>query len=309
LGGLAPSIKVHFERIKNVTQQNSEEDKIMKKTILVMGGTGMLGQPVSRRLKKDGFQVRIMTRDRQKARKTFDDSFEIISGDPMDTGCLEQALQGCHGVHISLPSEVEQPVAETVAKMAARHGIERISYVSGATVAEKNRWFPMVNRKFLAEQAIREAGVPYTIFCPTWFMETLPLFVVQGRASVLGKQPQPYHWVAAEDYARMVSTAFRLDVAANQRFVVHGPEAIRMHEALSRYCAVFQPDIKKVSTMPFWLVKLLATLTRNQELKDAGEMMAYFEKVGEGRQPATITGILDAPTTTLNTWLDKRLNK
>ena len=224
----------------------------------------------------------------------------------MDSSCLEEALHGCYGVHISLPSEVEQLVAETVAEVASRHGVERISYISGRTVAEENRWSPMINRKFLAEQAIREAGIPYTIFCPTWFMESLPLFVVQGRASVLGKQPYPYHWVAAEDYARMVSTAYGLDAAANQRFMVQGPEAIRMDEALQRYCAVFHPDIKKVSTMPIWLVKLLATLTGNQELKGAGEMMAYFEKVGEGRQPAIVNGLLGAPTTTLDMWLENR---
>lgn len=278
----------------------------MQKTIVVIGGTGMLGQSVTRCLKEDGFGVRIMTRDRQKATQAFDDSFEIIAGNPMDTHCLEEALQGCYGVHISLPSEVEQPVAETVAKVAARHSIERISYISGATVAEENRWFPVINRKFLAEQAIREAGIPYTIFCPTWFMESLPLFVVKGRASVLGKQPTPYHWVAAEDYARMVSTAFRLGAAANQRFIVHGPEAIRMDEALRRYCGVFHPEIKQVSTMPIWLVKLLAALTRDKGLKAAGEMMAYFDKVGEGSNPASLNGILDAPTTTLDIWLERR---
>jgi nucleoside-diphosphate-sugar epimerase len=52
----------------------------MKKIILVIGGTGMLGQPVSLCLKEAGFQVRMMTRDRQKASKIFDDSFEIFAG-------------------------------------------------------------------------------------------------------------------------------------------------------------------------------------------------------------------------------------
>jgi uncharacterized protein YbjT (DUF2867 family) len=267
----------------------------------------MVGQPVSRRLKEDGFRVRIMTRDGQKARMMFDDSFEIMTGDPRNTSSLEEALHGCYGVHISLPSEVERPVAKTVAKVAAKHGVERISFISGATVAEENRWFPMINRKFMAEQAIRESGVPYAFFCPTWLMESLPLFVVKGRASVLGKQAYPYHWVAAEDLARMVSTAFGLAEAANQRFFVLGPEAIRMHEALRRYCAVFHPDIKKVASMPFWLVKLLATITSNQGLKGAGELMSYFEKVGESsNNPAKDNGILGAPTMTLDSWLQKR---
>lgn len=278
----------------------------MEKVILVIGGTGMLGQPVSRCLKEAGFQVRIMTRDIEKGRKMFGDSFEMVAGDPMDTSCLEKALNGCYGVHISLPTEAEQQVAETVAKVASRHGVERISYISGASVAEENRWFPMVNWKFLAEKAIREAGLPYTILCPTWVMDILPRFVNQGRASVLGKQPHPYHWVAADDIARMVSTAYGLGEAANGRLIVHGPEAISMHEALRRYCAVFHPDIKDVSSMPFWLVKLLAIVTGNRELKGAGELMAYFEKVGEGNNLPQVDGVLGAPSTTLDMWLQQR---
>jgi uncharacterized protein YbjT (DUF2867 family) len=278
----------------------------MQKTIVVIGGTGLLGLPVARCLKEAGFGVRILTRDRQKAAKLFDGSFEIITGNPMDANCLEEALRGCYGVHINLPTEAEQPVAETVAKVAARLGVERLTYISGATVAEENRWFPLVNRKFLAEQAIRASGVSYTIFCPTWFMEILPQFVVKGRASVLGKQPCPYHWIAAEDYARMVAAAFGPDATANQRLVVHGPEAIRMDEALRRYCAAIHPDIKQVSTMPIWLVKLLAILMRDKDLKAAGELMAYFDKVGEGHHPASLNNMLPAPTTTLGKWLETR---
>lgn len=162
----------------------------------------------------------------------------------------------------------------------------------------------MVNRKFLAEQAIRKSGVPYVILCPTWVLDGLPLFVNQGRASVLGKQPHPYHWVAAEDIARMVATAYQLEEAANQRFIVHGPEAISMQDALKRYCAVFHPEIKEISSMPFWLVELLATLTRNPGLKGAGEMMSYFEKVGEWKNRPQANCVLGVPKITLDQWLE-----
>ena len=160
---------------------------MMQKIILVLGATGTLGKPVSCALKEAGFRVRIMTRDLQKARKVFDNSFEMVAGDPMDPACLEEALDGCYGVHISLPTEVEQQVAELVAKLAPSHGIERITYISGATVAEEHRWFPMIDRKFLAEKAIQESGIPYTIFAPTWVMDGLPMFVNQGKAFVIGK--------------------------------------------------------------------------------------------------------------------------
>jgi uncharacterized protein YbjT (DUF2867 family) len=246
-----------------------------------------------------------MTRDLQKARKVFDNSFEMIAGDPMDRSCLEEALAGCYGVHISLPNQIEQQVAEAVAALAPNHGIKRITYISGATVAAEHRWFPMVDRKFLAEKAIQESGVPYTIFAPTWVMDGLPLFINQGKAFVFGKQPYPYHWVSGDDIARMVSTAYCLDEAANKRFILHGPEGIRLPEALRRYCAVAHPEIKSISSMPFWLVNLMGTITGNRELKGAGEMMEYFEKVGEDSSLAKLDGILDAPEMTLDTWLQK----
>lgn len=281
----------------------------MKKTILVIGATGTLGVPVAHFLKNYGYGVRIMTRDLQKAQKVFDNSFERITGDPTDPSCLEKALEGCSGVHISLPTDVELQAVEAVVKVASTDGVERISYISGATVAEENCWFPMINRKYLAEKAIRESGIRYTIFCPTWIMESLPMFVNQGRAAVLGKQPCPYHWVAVGDIARMIATSYGLAESVNRRFIVHGPEAIRMDEALKRYCAAFHPEIKEVSSMPLWLVKLLAALTNNHGLKGAGELMSYFEKVGEGSNIPELDGVLGAPTNTLDAWLqDKRAN-
>lgn len=276
----------------------------MEKVILVLGATGLLGRPVCDALKEAGYQVRIMTRDLLKAQKLLDASFEMVAGDPGNSECLERAMDGCFGVHISLPTEVEQRAAENVAKAASRQGIKRISYISGATVAEENRWYAMIDRKYLAEKALRESGVPSTIFCPTWVMEGLELFIHQGKAFVFGKQPYPYHWVAAEDIARMVVLAYGLGEAANGRFIVHGPEAIGIQEALQRYCMAVHPEIKEVSSMPLWLVKMMAGVTNNHALKGGGEMMSYFEKTGEGNFSPQRNCILGKPKLTLDRWVE-----
>ena len=39
---------------------------------------------IASRLKEDGFLVRILTRDGQKAKSLFGDAFEIVTGDPLD---------------------------------------------------------------------------------------------------------------------------------------------------------------------------------------------------------------------------------
>ena len=43
----------------------------MDKQILVIGGTGMLGDSVTRQLREDGFKVRVMARDLEKAQARF----------------------------------------------------------------------------------------------------------------------------------------------------------------------------------------------------------------------------------------------
>jgi len=281
----------------------------MQKRILVLGGTGMLGKPVVQQLQEDGFQVRVLARDAEKAGAQFGESVEIIQGDVTDTDRLESALEGCYGVHISVGGEVDQVSAENVAALAPKLGVQQITYISGATVAEENRWFPMVAQKLDAEKAIQTCGVSYTIFCPTWPMEQLPRFARDGKPSLMGAQPLPVHFFAAEDLARMISKAYQLEEAKNKRFYVYGPEAMTMKTALERYCAVFHPEVEKISVMPLWLAKLLGTLTGNEMLKFASGLMSYFDKTAEAGDSTEANAILGAPETTLDAWMESLKSK
>ncbi len=294
----------------------------MEPRILVLGGTGLLGEPVVRRLRADGLPVRLLTRDLGKASQPFgsaddatlrpapdappDAALEVMEGDAMDPADLRQGLKGCRSVHISIAGPAERVSVELVASLAPEFGLSRIGYVSGSTVDERNRWFPMVEQKLLSEHALRHSGVPWTIFRPTWPFETLARFVRDGRAAMIGKHPTPYHWFAADDFARMVSAAYQSEATAGKCLFIHGPQAIRMHEALDRYRAALHPDIASVSTMPTWLGKLIGTLTRNPMLKFASELMAYFDRVGELGDPTEADRLLGAPTTTLDEWLAAR---
>ena len=282
----------------------------MQRTVLVMGSTGKLGEPVARRLKENGFRVRILTRDKDKAGKLFDQSFEIIVGDVLETKDLEKALDSCYGVHISVvPPMIEPPVVEKVVAMASPKGLERITYVSGTNNFEKNTWHDIPRLKLAAEKIIRNSGIPYTIFCPTAAMENLAVYIRGKRASVIGKQPHPLHWYAADDFGRMVAASYHKEEALGKRFFVHGPEGITTHEALRRYCTVFHPEIKKISTIPFWLARIIATISGNKRMKMAIMATSLYEKAGEGGDPAEANRILGAPTITLDEWLQRRKSK
>jgi NADH dehydrogenase len=137
-------------------------------------------------------------------------------------------------------------------------------------------------------------------------MEQLPRFARGGKPSLIGKQPTPLHWFAAHDMARMVSTAYQREAAADKRLFVYGPEAITMKAALERYCQALHPDGAAVSIMPLWLAKLMGTLTGNEFLKFAAALMAYFDKIGEMGDPTEANEILGAPETTLDAWIAQR---
>jgi NADH dehydrogenase len=266
----------------------------------------MLGAPVARRLQADGFAVRVMARDSGKARDMLGEGFDVVAGDVTDLGSLEAALEGCEGAHISVGGPVDQISAENVAALAPRLGLERLIYLSGSTVAEQNRWFPTIEQKLRAEEALQDCGVPYTILCPTWPMEQLPRFVMGGRAAIWGQQPTPIHWFAAEDLAAMVSNAFQRPETANKRLYVHGPEAIRMHHALERYCQAFHPEIEAVAIVPIDAARGMAAASGNEMLQYFAELMAYFDQAGELGDPAEANQLLGAPTTTLETWIQQR---
>jgi uncharacterized protein YbjT (DUF2867 family) len=274
--------------------------------ILILGGTGLLGVPVARRLQADGFAVRLLARDPDKARALFDDSFEVVAGDVTDVASLEKALADCDGVHISIAGPAELPAAQNVAALAPRLGLGRITYISGATAFEQNRWFPMTAAKLAAEEAFRACGVPFTLFCPTWPMEMLPRYARGGQPLMIGDQPLPVHWFAADDMARMISDAYQQPEAANKKLFVYGPEVITTVEALERYCRVFHPQVESVALMPIEAARGMAASTGNQMLGFFAELMAYFEKVGEPGDPAEANELLGAPATTLDAWLEQR---
>ncbi|MFN2224294.1 MAG: SDR family oxidoreductase [Candidatus Promineifilaceae bacterium] len=271
--------------------------------ILVLGGTGMLGEPVVRHMLANGMQVRLLARDPEKARAMFGETLEIVPGDATDPVAVEEALSGCDGVHISVGGPAERIAAENAATLASKHKLQRLTYISGATAFEQNRWFPMTEQKLEAEKAIRESGVPFTLFCPTWPMEQLPRFARGGQPLLVGDQPPPFHWFAADDFGRMVAAAYQNPDSAGKKLFVHGPEAMPMNEALSRYCRVFHPEVESVPLMPIEAARATAKSSGNQMLGFFAELMAYFEQVGEMGDPGEANQLLGAPATTLEDWL------
>jgi uncharacterized protein YbjT (DUF2867 family) len=269
--------------------------------ILVIGASGMLAKPVVQQLDKKGFQLRLFSRNVNPS--MFINDYDIVKGDLFNPEDLNSAMEGCDAVHISISKVDERKATEAIVKVAKERSIKIISMVSGCTVAEENRWFPFIDNKFQAEQMIKQSGIPYLIFRPTWFFESLELLIRDGKATLLGEQPNSYHWVAADDFARMVTEAYSKPEALNKVFYIYGPETYLMKDLLEKYCKSNYPEIKKVSVAPIPLLKVIATLTGNKELKEACKLFAYFQKVKEPEISSETNDILGKAEFNFERWL------
>ena len=279
----------------------------MERTILVIGGTGKyLGLPVSRNLKASGFQVRIMTRRLGKARESFDESYDIVAGDVLDTLSLKRAMEGCYGVHINLSDDVNLQGVKNIVPIAVDQGIQRISYTEGIMAVEDNISHSSIKLTLDAEKIIRDSGIPFIIFCPSFIMETLEWSIEGKRAGLLGKNLPPAHMIAGDDYGRMVAAGYKTDDAVNKKLFIYGPEAVPLLDALKKYCAALHPEVTKVSTMPFWMANFMAAVMRKKELKSASEAFSLYQKVGECGDREEANRILGAPKTTFDEWLKEK---
>lgn len=87
--------------------EHRTEGTRMVQRILLIGATGLLGEPVARGLEDAGFSVRVMSRNISRARAKFSEPFEIVEGDALMRADVEEVLTGCDAVHISIDHDRE----------------------------------------------------------------------------------------------------------------------------------------------------------------------------------------------------------
>ncbi|HEY7215696.1 MAG TPA: NmrA family NAD(P)-binding protein [Thermoanaerobaculia bacterium] len=284
----------------------------MPKTILVVGATGNHGPVVARRLSDDGFDVRVLTRRREKALGKLGDRFPIFQGDIFDDGALQAALAGCWGVHVNLRGwwkdkshdRIEHRGTANVVRAAKEAGVERLTYLSCLHARpEYAAELPSLKAKVDAEAAVRAGGIPYAIFAPSFFMENTYHLQPGKRLFVPEIPGRKFHYIAGDDYARLVSKVFQMPEAPNRRFELYGPEAITQEEAVRRYCAQVRPETR-IHFIPVWVGDLYCRLIRHKNRQYAMRVVRFYKRVGEPGGPETADRSLGTPGTTYQSWCE-----
>jgi len=269
--------------------------------VLIIGASGLLAGPVIRKMDEAGFELRLFSRNVHPG--MFVEEYEIVNGDVFQPEDLAPAMKDCDAVHISISVDQEDQAVQQILEAAKAAGIRLVSMVSGATVSEENRWFSFTDKKFRAEQMVMHSGIPYLIFRPTWFFESLERMVRNGKAMVPGRQIHPYHWLASDDFASRVVRAFSNKKYYNGAYYVYGPETYTMKEVLEKYCGACYPEIKKVAETPLSILRFIAWITRNKQLSFATKLFGYFSKVQEPEITDGQRYLLGKPELDFDAWV------
>ncbi|MGQ9573359.1 MAG: complex I NDUFA9 subunit family protein [Dehalococcoidia bacterium] len=224
--------------------------------ILVAGGTGFVGGGIVRELARRGKPVAVLSRSAGKAAARFPGlNVEYRQGDVTDPASLATAVQGTEVVIgcVQFPNspienrrrghtfeEVDAIGTERLVAAAKAAGVQRYIYLSGAGAAAdaKYHWF---RAKWRAETAVRESGITYVIFRPSWvygpedrslnrfltMSRFLPFVPVIGDGSKQRLQP-----VFIDDLAWAVAEAVENRAADNKVFEIGGPEVLTMSEII-----------------------------------------------------------------------------
>jgi nucleoside-diphosphate-sugar epimerase len=220
--------------------------------ILVAGGTGFLGRAIVAALRREGHQVRVLSRGTRGNPWVHDRGVTLVEGDVREAATLDAAVTGCDTVVVAVqfpghPVEVakkgltydefDRKGTENLVAAAKKAGVARLVYLSGAGAGQgrTEEWFVAKDR---AEAAVTGSGIAYTIFRPSWvygprdrslnrlafFARVLPFVPLPGPGTA---KVQPVH---VDDLGTAVTLALKLPAAENQVVEIGGPQLLSFRQ-------------------------------------------------------------------------------
>jgi uncharacterized protein YbjT (DUF2867 family) len=263
------------------------------KKIAIIGATGMLGIPVTVALIDTGFEVTALSRRPDEAKRMLPSAAKIVAADVRDGASLRRGLAGQDGLYLNLsvaPNarrsdfHTEQEGLDNILAAAREARIRRLGYVSALVHDSPSRWWVLqIWRSAVAR--IKGSGLPYTIFYPSNFMETLPQRHMMGRTFVMtGWSRHRNWWIAGVDFGRQVARSFAIPEAENREYVVQGPEPMTYNEAARRFARAASTKTARL-TLPLLFIhvagiasppmrfngRIMRTVLRYPETFKAGE--------------------------------------
>ncbi len=279
-------------------------------TILVIGGTGLVGSHVLQNLVGQGTAVHALTRDPERAQ--FPDGIVPVKGDMLDVASTRAALAQASTLFL-LNAVAPQELTEAILtlNLAREVGIRQVVYLS---VFNSRRFsnVPHLVAKFTVERMIEELAIPATILRANCFMQNDVMF--KDPLLGLGVYPFPIgaigvSMVDVRDIAEMASIAIlrrerSTDPLAHEIINLVGPDALTGEGNATIWSDLLKKPIKYSGDDLAIYEQQVGLQAPNWMAMDLRLMLGHFQRDGMIAAPGDVdvlTKLLGRP---LRTYVD-----
>lgn len=245
--------------------------------ILVTGGTGFVGTHLVNALQRRGHAVAVLARHPEAAHNRYNHPVEAVRGDVLEPETLAAACAGreavVHLVGILFESEgrtfdrMHRAATENVLAAAKGAGVGRYLHMSAmGSAADAPSEYSRT--KAAAEKAVRESGLPFTIFRPSVIFGpgdgfvSLLASVVRGNPGfipVIGPGTTRFMPVSIYDVARVFADALEKPETVGKTYEVGGPATFALNDIYREIAAAVGKPRKPLVHFPLWWGRILAS--------------------------------------------------
>ncbi|MEO1401368.1 MAG: SDR family oxidoreductase [Cyanobacteria bacterium J06635_1] len=235
-------------------------------TVLVVGATGTLGRQVVRRALDEGYEVRCLVRNFQKAAFLREWGAQLVRADLTKPETLPTALEGMEYVIDAATTrpndgssiyEVDWDGKVALIQAAVDAGIKHYVFFSILN-SERYPHVPLMEVKRCTEKFLTESGLDYTILKPCGFLQGLigqyAIPILEKQAVWVMGEASPIAFMNTQDIANFAIKSLKLPEANHKAFPLAGTRAWGAYEIV-RLCERLSGETAKVSTMSLALLR------------------------------------------------------
>jgi uncharacterized protein YbjT (DUF2867 family) len=260
-------------------------------SVLVVGGTGMLGGQVIAELLSRGKQVRALVRPTSDATQLERAGVVIARGDMMDPASLLKAMDGADAVISTAAGYTRHSKGDTdeidtignrnLADAASRAGVRRFVLTSILT-CDQTPQVPHFWHKKLAEDRLEELGVPFVSLRPGAFLDMITQMggdaIAKRRLMWFGSPTIPLTFVLTQDLAGYLADAVDARGVDGQRIDIGWDRPVSMQEIAQISGKLLGQQIP-VRSIPAGLINTAGAVVGrfSPKIKDMTAMMRWFQ--------------------------------
>lgn len=259
--------------------------------VLVVGGTGLLGEQVVAELRSRGKRVRALVRPTSDATRLERTGVEIARGDMMDPASLLDAMDSADAVVSTAAGYTRHSKGDTneidtignrnLADAASRVGVRRFVLTSILT-CDQTPQVPHFWHKKLAEDRLEELGVPFVALRPGAFLDMIVRMggdpFAKRRLMWFGSPKIPLTFVLTQDLAGYLAEAVDAPGVDGQRIDIGWDRPVSMQDIAQISGQLLTQQIR-VRTIPAGVINAAGAVVGrfSSTVNDMAAMMRWFQ--------------------------------